>query len=407
MTRLRAILPTLVVAGVLFWPASTGPARAQTQQPGDTSRVFLASQKSWLGPNEDIQLSVRVASSQPADSLELAITLCKAVTSRSEFVLTLQDKARCSILDFQNPPLTQLTDDGNGGLKVQIPALDHLEDPGVYPLRVELRTRAHEQLDHFITHVVVVSPAPADSRLGVAWVVPVHGPSVTTKDAPRTLLPTAADHVNATIEALAAHPFVPLTLLPTPDTLDLLASGRPADQDALGVLEREAQATATRQLVTAPYVPIDLPAMHAAGLTNEISAQVGRGGDALSTRLQARPDPRTWVADSQLDDQSVAGLSDRGVDRLVVPESTLDPLNLSRTLPTGPAGHHDGDRQRTGRPLRAHRQPGAGRPPVPCRPGRRLLRLARQQDAPRSRRRARPRVEFGPVVPQRRPRRAE
>jgi hypothetical protein len=97
-------------------------------------------------------------------------------------------------------------------------------------------------------------------------------------------------------------------------------------------LTTDAQATATRQLVTGPYVPIDLPAMHAAGLAAEIAAQAGRGGDAISERMQARPDPRTWVAAGPLDDQSVASLSDRGVDRLVLPESSLTSLNLSRTL---------------------------------------------------------------------------
>ncbi|MDQ1398066.1 MAG: hypothetical protein QOG64_3325 [Acidimicrobiaceae bacterium] len=314
--------------------AGAGAARAQNP-PDQTASVTLVEQKPWLAPDEDLELAVRVTTNLPADGAELALTLCSRAATRSEFALTVQDKFRCASLDFLNTTLTKLAVDSDGVYRMRMPAQNHLHEPGVYPVRVELRTsgRTHDQLDHFVTHAVVVAATPPETRLGVGWVVPIEATPVVAADGTRSVPPPVADRMAAAVQAVASHPGVPLTIDPTPAVLDVLAaSNRATDQQTVEALTTEAASTTNRQLLAAPYVPIDLRGMTGAGLDSEIAAQAVQGNDTLGEKLKARPDPRTWVAEVPLDEQSVAALSDRGIDRLVLPESGLAAIGLNRTL---------------------------------------------------------------------------
>src|SRR4051812_18318101 len=316
-----------VLTAVVPWSARAAAAQGDTSSPG---RIFLVSQNPWTVNGNDLVLGLRVADSRAPDALEVAVTLCARVNTRSDFALTLSDRPPCNPIAVVNPRLSDLPVGPDGTVTLTMPVRDKVAAPGVYPARVELRERRGREIDHFVTHVVSV-PATPDATLGVALVLPVAGDVGVTKSGGRQLAPGAADTVATVTEAAAAHPSVPLTLLPSPAALQLLAAS-PNPRDTSLVTSLAQQATGLRQLVAGPYVPVSLPAFTAAGLTSEESAQTVRGTEALEAVTQTRPDPRTWVARDRLDDASVAALTDRGVDRIILPDASLQALPLNRTL---------------------------------------------------------------------------
>jgi hypothetical protein len=297
-----------------------------------TSRILLVSQSPWITPGQDLVLGLRITDKRPPDELEVAVTLCARVSTRSEFALTLDDKGPCTPIDVVNPSLSSLPVAADGSVTLTMPVTDRVADqPGVYPARVELRERRGKALDHLTTHVITV-PATTDPKLGASIVLPLATTVSVSRSGMHSADPVAADHLVALVSSLQNRSAVPVTLDPSPASLQLLAgSTRPADSAAIESLAGNASSP-TRQFVAGPYVPVSLPALNAAGLESEVAAQVVRGSEALEDILQERPDPRTWVALDPLDAASVASLGDRGVDRLVLPEASLQPLAINHTL---------------------------------------------------------------------------
>lgn len=317
-------------------PAGAGPpgqAPPAPAPPDEGGRVLLASQSAWTRPGDDLVLGLRVIAPAPL-TLTVAATICQRVSSRSEFALTLQDKARCAVVSFVEAPVAQLAANADGTVTMVVGSPERPPAPGVYPVRVELRAADGHELDHLITHLVAVGSPSPDSRLGFSWVLPVHAPPSTAPDGSHQVDPGTSARLGALVSAVAEHPTVALDLRPTPDTLEALAaSAREDDAASVRTLFGEARsAPATRQLVAATYVPLDLVAVNTGGLQAEETAQVVRGDEALDETIGARPDPRTWVADGRLNASAVSELADRGVDRLVLPEETLTPATVRRTV---------------------------------------------------------------------------
>lgn len=334
--RARVLLAGCAAAFVAATPPLAGAyASPDAATPGPpaappSGRIFLVAQNPWTVNGQDLVLHLRVDDSDPADSLEVAVTLCAKVNTRSEFALTLQPRAPCNPISVVNPRLSDLPVGADGSVELTMPVKDKVATPGVYPARVELRQRKGSEIDHFVTHVISV-PATPDAKLSVGLILPVDGGVNVSKTGAPQLASGAADAVATVTTAVADHPSVPLTLVPTPAVLQQLAASTrsqdPATVDALAQ-----QANGLRQIIAGPFVPISLPALNAGGLGSEEAAQTVRGAEALEETLKTRPDPRTWVAFDRLDSASVAALTDRGVDRLVLPDASLQPITLSRTL---------------------------------------------------------------------------
>jgi hypothetical protein len=89
--------------------------------------------------------------------------------------------------------------------------------------------------------------------------------------------------------------------------------------------------SATRQIVTGPYVALDLPALEGP-LAGELVSQTTKGTEALSAGIGRRPDPRTRVVDGPLTTDSLARLQAQQVDRIVLPEKDLAAISLRVTL---------------------------------------------------------------------------
>ncbi|MDP9388398.1 MAG: hypothetical protein M3Q48_10955, partial [Actinomycetota bacterium] len=335
------LLGAVVAAGVLLCVLPVPPAGLRAQEAG--SVVRLASQTPWVGPGEELVLRLNVATAEAPQDVELAVAVYRRVTKRSEFTQTLVAGPRGDPLTVTPASsLAELGTDAAGAVVVRLP-LQHpdqpldrtrlrLGAPGVYPVRVELRKAGGgDTLSTLLTHMVHTRPPqPGAFPLKVALVLPAHAPLALRPDGQRELARREAVALGALARSLEAYPAVPLTLHPTPETLEALAaSPREADRETLAALAR---ATQGRQVAAATYVPVSLPSFAPATLAAEAAAQLDRGREVIETTLGQRPDARTWVAEEAVDERSVLRLREQQVDRLVVPEQALAPVDLTITL---------------------------------------------------------------------------
>lgn len=334
------VAAVVVLVGLVGPPPATSGVAAAAQQAGSVLR--LASQTPWVAPGEELVLRLNVTTAEVPADVELAVAVYRRFRNRSELTRTLADGPRGNPLTVVPPtPLAELATDPAGAVVVRLPVQDPAQPPdparlrlsseGVYPVRVELReTGGGRTLAGLVTHLVLTRPPqPGGYPLKVALVLPVHAPPALQPDGRRTLS-RRTNGLAALARSLGAYPFVPLTLLPTPETLAALdASPREEDEETLAALARS---TAARQLAAATYVPLALPAFASPSLAAEAAIQLDRGAQVIERTLGRRPDPRTWVAEEDLDERSALRLQQQQVDRFVVPEPTLEPVDLDVTL---------------------------------------------------------------------------
>jgi len=353
--RLLAVLAALFVL-VPSMPAGRAPAALAAGQtpedkPADNAgnggdeardRIRLASQTPWVGPGQELALRVMVDTKHPPADVEVAVAVYRRVTSRSEFNRTLEARPRSAPLSVTSTPLSELATDVGGAVLIRLPVQDpaktpewprlRLSEEGVYPVRVELReVGGGASLADLVTHLVyVAAPSQGGRPLNVALVLPAHAPPAVQPDGRQALATDAADSLGALARSLTANPGVPLTLAPTPETLQALStSPRPADVQTVKEL---AQGIRGRQVAAGTYVPVSLPALMSAGLDNEAVAQLDRGSEVVTRILGVNPDPGTWLTDGPLDAAAVQRLRQQRSERLVIPESSLEPAELPITL---------------------------------------------------------------------------
>lgn len=322
----------------------TGVAEAQPSDPGpEVNRVTLASQTSWVGPGEDLVLRLGITTVKPAQKVELAVAVYRRVMSRTEFAQTLTGRLRGVPLTVTPPTLlSDLTPDGAGAVVARLGVQDPAQPPdrarlrlaeeGVYPVRVEVSDAGGgPPVATLVTHLVYATPPDeGGAPLKVALVLPVHAPPALKPDGKRTLSAQATEGLAQLIGSVQAYPLIPLNFLPTPETLEALeASTNEVDRDTIAKL---AASTAGRQIIGGTYVPVDLRDLTDNRLNTERTAQLDRGTQAIERTLGARADTRTWVAAESLDEQAVLGLRQQQVDRFVIPEPLLDPIDVPVTL---------------------------------------------------------------------------
>lgn len=335
-----AAVAVLALVSSLAWvPGGAPPAAAQ--QSGSVLR--LASQTPWVAPGEELVMRLGITTAKEAADVELAVAVYRRVTRRSEFTRTLAEGPRGNpVTVVPATPLADLASDAAGAVVVRLPTQDpglpvdptrlRLSTDGVYPVRVELREAGGgKPLAGLITHLVYTTPPqPGGYPLNVALVLPVHAPPALRPDGTRDLPRRVAVGLADLAASMEAYPGVALTLLPTPETLvSLDTSERAEDRETLAALARS---TPARQVAAGTYVPVSLPSFAASGLASEAAVQLDRGSEVIERTLGTRPDLRTWVAEDGLDERGALLLRQQQVDRLVLPESSLEPVDLRITL---------------------------------------------------------------------------
>jgi hypothetical protein len=315
-------------------------ATIPTQNAADV-RLTLIEQNLWILPEGRLEATIHLDQLAPAGS-EIAVVIYQRLRSRSLFQASLEGDLG-SPLATVSRPIGELTRDARGDIVVSAPisassqpGRTRIRVDGVYPLRIELRTPDGDLIDGITTHLVRSSPDAVGSQpLAVALLVPLAAAPALAPDGSTRLLDEDRAALSLFVAALGRHPDVPLTTLPSAETLAALDATASTEDRQLH--EQLRTAIGTRQVVAGPYVDIDAAAMLHDGLADEVTTQLRSGSDALAATLApARPDGRTWIADQPLDGLAVAGLRDLGVDQLVLREDLLAPTALPFTL-TRPA----------------------------------------------------------------------
>jgi len=346
--RGRALLVALVLLA-----ASLGSAFASTPRAtaADPQFSLLDQQPAWVNLGGDVllRLDVPAALLPENEPVTLRLRIHQAVTSSDTFDRTVEGERLGNRIDqTYSFDLQQLYRDEQGAVLVAFglagstrePALD-IRAPGVYPLEVALRT--DKTLASFVTWIVVADPAATvpPVRLATIWNV-TSAPVLDATGAPdrkvvAELSPGGRLDDVATVLDDAGS--MPLTVQVGPETLEswnTLAQSDARLAPGVGRVEN-AVARPTTQLLPAPYVPIDLTSLEAAGLGSQLPNQLRTGAQVLEQLTRVSPSSRTAFIDP-VDAATLARVRDLLVDRVAVrapsvanisPAGALNPFVLA------------------------------------------------------------------------------
>jgi hypothetical protein len=388
VVTLLAVVVLLGLAGAASASPPEGSSPALTVATSAPALVLLA-QTGWVTAGQvfDLHLRADVTNVPPAD-LGIIVSVYSCLSSVSGFDQSVESgPAGTPVSSTPAPvPVGGLPPLAGGGFDLAMPVVVdtsgsgsttpvgaspftiHLRPvgeqcqsfpAGVFPVRVQLVDSSRGSvLGSFTTHLIFTD-APADThRLRVAVVLPIQIPQYASRaPAPAELLarPTAAlatpadaavTDVIATVATIATqHETVPVTLQVSGQTVGLLATT--SHSSTLAQLTQLASSPEVHQLTAAPFTPVDATALVDAGLASELSLQVARGVDAVSTATD-RPAPAPsaglgpWITEDGLDPGTVSTLATDGFRQLVLPTTALTsaPAEGSTTDPFTLSGSH-------------------------------------------------------------------
>jgi hypothetical protein len=329
----RRLALGLLAALLLVAPVPVATPTA-AQAPTPAAEVRLRAQTTWWTPEQPFTLALAVETTAP-ETLEVAVSVYGKLPTRIAFAASADGRTTGRPTETHVTPLADLPLDDDGDRVITFtPAL---RVDGVYPVRVDVRPLGGgNAVDGFVTHLVHVPAALEADELAVAAVVPVHAPPAARPDGTVAIDDRRAEGLADLADAFEVQAAVPLTLAPTPETVEALGLS-PRDQDR-ATLTSLVQALPGRQLLGASYVPTNLTSMVNAGLGEETAGQLTRGTEVLRSRFGTEPTLTTRVIDERLSDDALAELqSVQSVTKLVVPESLLEPITRNTTL-TGTFG---------------------------------------------------------------------
>jgi hypothetical protein len=205
----------------------------------------------------------------------------------------------------------------------------------VYPLEIDVRDADGRVITGFTTDEIVADVG-SDGRLtsgqplNVAWVWPLRAqPAYLPDGSPDPAVVTelsTGGRLGRQAVALSANPGVPITIAPSPETLEswdaLRATGRFPD---LATGDAALRAAAPHlQVLAGPYVPLDYPSIVDAGLVGVVADEQRRGLSTLEAFFGTPLDPSVALP-GQLDSGSLRLLENASVRRVVLPDTALVP----------------------------------------------------------------------------------
>jgi hypothetical protein len=209
---------------------------------------------------------------------------------------------------------------------------------GVYPVLVQLFDQSGSVVSHLTTYLTYTeqkSPKP----LVFSWVVPMGAPVQIRSGgglsgALSPVSPARVRNLAQLGRLLAENQYSSLreSIAASPATVQRLGSGAsqsaPAAILSIGVLA--ASGADSHQLIAEPYVPVNLGALSAAGVTTDILGQMTAGAAVMNPLLRGlpasdQPSSSTWVAGGSVNPAIVTGLRVVRADHLVLPDTDLPP----------------------------------------------------------------------------------
>jgi hypothetical protein len=349
--RALAIAALTILAVVTVAPRADALVTAQEQP---AARLALASQTPWVRGAQPFTIRLDVDGVRRPQRLALSIVVHRAVTSRSQFARTIDGELLGASVQRDEVPFQSLRFDPGGAIPVTV-ALPSLRE-GVYPVSVSLvDTDTDDAVASFVTHLVKVAEDAAEHPLRVAWVQPFGTAPALGPDGVNELGTDALDD----LRTVAAHldDGAPLTVVPTPETVDALRTVD--DGRALAALARLVEG---HQVLATPFVDLDLASLVRAGRDADIARQRLVGDATLQETLRVSADTRTWSVTGSLSERALRAINELGVTRVVVDGDAMEPLptsvtrglTLTRPFALGGAGDTEVDAVAVDAGLSAH-----------------------------------------------------
>ena len=329
--RLLAAALVLLVATTGGWAASR--AVAQAAGTGAPITLTLARQTDWVGPEAVFQVAV-TASGLPAGAT-IGGELHAKVTNRATLdAVANGETPGTKIFGVTPRPVAELTG-ADGAVVVSLPVttgaptsidVAPLPTPGVYPFVVQVFDgKGDIPIATLVTTLLRLGapdPVSASNTLAVGVVVPVQADPVPGLDGSPTLDEAGAESLTTTIDVTASRSAVPLTLAPSPESIELLATRDPTG----GATVAKLRAGPTRTVLSAPYAPVDSGSWLDRQMVGELDDQYTAGTVTLVELLRSRPDERLAVLDRTVSPAALDHLRTRGVEAVAVPSGQLSPL---------------------------------------------------------------------------------
>jgi hypothetical protein len=368
----RFSLCALVVSVAV--PVTTVPAGAAVHRETATARsatpgpaLTLRAQTPWITPTAPwFTLSLGVGNNVGAVSdLHVEVTFYSRINDATHMAQATNGSPAENVLTHFDEPVT-MTAEGLGVVTCAVVLPDDTEAPtpaagtagvcpagdtqtvplpchpdegtcgDVYPVSVNLYHQGQSApLARFTTFMSYQEPEYSSSigaggSLRVGVIVPVSSRPSTTLSPPSAGDRRAAESV---VGQIWANRTIPMTVAADPSTVsDLAAVG--GKKGIRAVKELDALPADRNQLLSQPFVPIDLAALVGARLTDEIGLQFDRGSDLL--RLNGlHPTTGTWVNTStpvtgSSADNLATGLKAAHADHLILDDSDLTPPETNK-----------------------------------------------------------------------------
>ncbi len=198
---------------------------------------------------------------------------------------------------------------------------------GVYPVTIELRTQSQQVVARIGTHIVhlpetnnTTRPAPIETaRLNVLFTADLTDDR-TGEEQPSVLTSDWLDVLNRHLTVPVLVSITPEALADTANAVPALAESSPRQVET----ERDQGAAdaVQQRLVREAYYPVDLAALAAAGLDNEIDQLFGLGEQSLERYGFLAP-ANLWVGKETTSAQELAVRVGRGVLYTILPAAVL------------------------------------------------------------------------------------
>jgi hypothetical protein len=345
----RALLATGVVGLLLLGTGAEAGAHTRQTKPDEPEqpdqdqepngpRVVLVGQTPWVRPGEQMRLQFQVEQVPTDATVQLAFH--DRLVTRGDFTDTLDGELGGTASPAQTWPLAEVGRNSEGTYELAVPiggpdGTVNVSPREVYPVELLIGDAQGTILTSLVTYLVLL-PESSDEYppLNVAVVMEIGGPPGLQPDGTVEPDDPTVSHINSRIGALTQTTDVPLTVAPVPETLDALASwGAPG----IETLSRLRTAVADREVLSRPYVDLDVDSLAAASMLRQIPPEAMAGARVLREQLH-EPLEQTWLTGPTVGDAEVDALRDLGIGRVVVPESAIEGLadQDEGPVPVGP-----------------------------------------------------------------------
>jgi len=347
-----AALVVLVLVAALPGRPVGAQTTTTTTAPGTTAGgapaagLHLVAQSGFVAPDGMFRVSL-AAPPLPAGSTIKASIYAKASTSTIDQTAQGAPRGGKIAPDVTVPVVETVASDGAQptielGYRLAPSGNDPplgftLSQPGVYPVMFTLLDAAGNEQGRLITHLVRL-PDGSDqttdpAALTVALVVPLTAPVAHQPDGSIALGDDQAAALRSIVDTLNRHPSVPVSIVPSPETVKALTATDRSDTTPIGPALRTAT-SGGRQVIGGPFVSVPAAAWLDQGLADRYGQELTAGADQLRATLGAAPEPITASLDATTSAAVLSQLSGTGARQAVVPRDRLTPTSKGEEAST-------------------------------------------------------------------------